>query len=120
MVGIGDPSGVGSVVSGLAWDAGSGIVKNNLGGSAGHDEGEWPLVVGGLFSIARYSADARGERGGHKQGPSQTRGLLPLQSRAHGLEGWGGRACYVLDASLQEDDGGGCGPQVFPCLLNLV
>ena len=34
--------------------------------------------------------------------------------------GEGRGAGRVLDASLLEDDGGGCGPRVLPGLLNLV
>ena len=34
--------------------------------------------------------------------------------------GEGRGAGCVLDASLQEDDGGGCGPRVLPGLLDLV
>ena len=58
VVGIGGSGGVGSVVAGLAWDASSGTVKDNLGGSGSNDEGEWPLALGGVLSSARYGADA--------------------------------------------------------------
>ena len=58
------------MVASLAWDAGSGIVKDNLGGSGSNDEGEWPLAAGGVLSSARYDADAVVKEGAANKDPT--------------------------------------------------
>ena len=71
--------------------------------------------------ICAVQSRRRGERGGRKQGPYPAGGLLPLcEVGRMTWSGEGGRAGCVLDASLQEEDGGGCDPRPFPYLLNLV
>ena len=45
VAGTGDSGGLGSVAIGLIWEAGSGIVKDSLGGSGNSDVGEWPRAA---------------------------------------------------------------------------
>ena len=106
------------MVTGLAWDAGSGIVKDNLGDSGSMEEGEWLLAVGGVLSSAQYSADTGVKEMAANKDPTLLGACCEVGRMA--WRGGGGGASCVLDASLQEDDGGGCDPQVFPRLLKLV
>ena len=56
--GVGDLGGVGSVAAGLNCEAGSGMVKESLGGSGSSDVGDWSQLAGVASSLERYSADA--------------------------------------------------------------
>ena len=97
------------MATGLAWDAGSGIVKDNLGGQGSKGEREWPPAVAGVLSIARYSANAGVQEVTVNKDPTGPGACCPCVREGAWLGGVRGLGC-VPDASLQEDDGGGFGP----------
>ena len=57
-VGVGDSGGVGSVAAGLTCEAGSGMVKENLGRSCSSNVGDGSNLAGVALSWERYSDDA--------------------------------------------------------------
>ena len=75
------------MATGLAWQAGSGTVKDSLGGSGNSDVGEWPLGVGGVSSLVRYSTDAGPKHEVANRDPTGLGAAAPWRGRAHGWEG---------------------------------
>ena len=75
---VGDPGGVGSVAAGLTCDAGSGMVKESLGGSGSSDAGDWSELAGVASSLERYSGDAGLNAANAKKAPTGLGAGCPL------------------------------------------
>ena len=114
--GLGEYGGGRALVGGAAWDGGSGMENDTLGGSGRREDGEEVVAGEAAASSAWYRADAGVKAEVASNMPTGLGVWRPLVRKG----GEGGRAGNVWHPSLQEDDGGRGGPRMLPRLLNLM